>query len=296
MINGQAKPIINKKLEEIKTHPQVLLGSIKNGKHRAARVWYLAKWLDKLGRGRVDQETLKRTLCYLGVKDSHARRWLSESIGEGLLIPAKTKDQVKVFYISSWGKGAYKIDVQKIGIPAGIQLKKLFSKGWRSHVWAAYETTLRSDIPVSQEVKERETGISPRVQRNYLSALGYDARRVAQYSSRGRGGEDKIDGFKTERGIHVFQFGNSLIQRHPNVVVIDPRIAERKVKGRLKKAQAKLNNLIGDSLSIAGRGNSNGKDRVYFASAKAAERALRGADLGTEAFYFGGRAWKQCEI
>jgi len=190
-----------------------------------------------------------------------------------------------------------KIDVQKIGIPAGIQLKKLFSKGWRCYVWAAYESTLRSDIPISQEVKERETGISPRVQRSYLSALGYDARRVAQYSSRGRGGKDKIDGYRTERGIHVFQFRNRLIQRHPNVVVIDSRIAERKAKGRLRKAQAALNHLVGSSLSLMGQGNSNGKDRVYYASAEAASKALRGADYGKETFYFGNNGyWRLCAV
>ena len=273
----------------VKINPQVLIKTIKNKNHRAARVWYLAKSLDIQGMNHVAQGVLKDALKAHGIGGSHARRFIGEAVRLRLLIPARLRTGEKVFFYLSWGRGAFILGVQEVGKFSLVAADNLFCKGWRSFAWAAFESTLKEDAPKSQTTKERITGITPRTQRSYLARCK-GARRVRQYAWRGRGGEEKVEGFKEYKNIHVFAWRDKVIQRLPNIVVVERGVAETCKKGRKAKAQKVLSNLLNEfSCNVARDKEYLGK--LFYQGREGACKAARELNEDREVFYWGAGRW-----
>lgn len=251
--------------EDIRFWPVILTAAITHNHGGAARLWYLARNCDCTGSGWIYRADLDQYLNNLGVDDRQQRRYRAEAQALGLLVADNKRGQ-PIYRIASLFRGAVILEAKEIGLPAEMQTKALFSKGWRCRVWAAFEATTRSR-PISQETKAEITTIDPRTQRNYLAALPIEKRH--NYAKTRLTG-DHVTGLR-EHGRRSAFIGDDkrIYYRLPDQVTVPLFIARTTHKGRSRKAQRLLN------ISFSSEREKANAYRLFHADQKGVTRALK---------------------
>lgn len=230
--------------DNIKIWPTLLLAATKDKRRGdddthhsgAARLWFIARYLDKPGSGWVHKADLWAVLAALKVGERKRRRWVSDALGLGLLLENKRK---KVYRLAGLARGAVLLGCAHVGMPATIGLTALVETGWKARCWAAYLATTKSR-PISQNVKESITGIIPRTQRNLQKAApGILARKnYAQTQLRG----DHLTGLEEHGKSGAFVgIGNKIVYRLPDAHHVPAFYASLAHRGRSRKAQKVIN-------------------------------------------------------
>lgn len=202
-----------------------------------ARIWYLARSLDRAGCGWIKRSELWDYLRSLGVGERKRRRWLGDAQALRLLTEGVIRGD-PVYMISGLGRGAVALGAQTIGRPSTISARDLVRSGWKSRVWSAYLATLPR--PISQETKHLITGVNPRSQRDYQSAQPGGVRK--NYAETNLRGSDKITGLR-EHGRRSAFVGRSgrIMYRLPDIRLVPSFVSRSGLRGRSRKAQKVIN-------------------------------------------------------
>lgn len=116
--------------------PELGIASLRMKKASGAvRLWMLARDEDKAGAGNVRAADLRSIALGLGVKARTFEYWLLCARELKMLYPVRDG---AVLAVSSVAKVAETMLVSRIGRKVEIRKSALFSKGWKSVVWAAY--------------------------------------------------------------------------------------------------------------------------------------------------------------
>lgn len=231
---------------DIKIWPTLLLAATKDNRRGdgdshhsgAARLWFIARQLDRKGAGWIYKADLWAVLAGLEVGDRKRRRWIADALDLGLLVKSKIKG---VYTLAGLARGAILLGCNKAETPAIIPIGDLVQPGWKARCWAAYLATTRNR-PISQNVKESITGISPRTQRNLQAAApGITARKnYAQTQLRG----DHLTGLQEHGRPGAFVgAGNRVVFRLPDAHYVPAFYAQLAHRGRSRKAQKIINHL-----------------------------------------------------
>ena len=262
-----------------KVWPLVILTAIQNKRGGAARLWFMAKSLDKDGSGKVSQAALFAHLAMMKVGGRKRRRWLRDALDLGLFREVIYRNGEIVYRLASWGRGAAMLGCSQIGSPASVTARSLVLPGWRSLVWAAYLATLEGQI-ISQETKYRLTGVDPRTQRNYQAAL--EVKRIQNYSNTDLSDPGDFPG----KHLFINPKTKKVVQRLPDILIIPSETARSLPKGRSRKAQGELNSrMLGENLSYSAAGPNDSVMRLFHETKKGAEGAIRRLDQFGEAFW-----------
>lgn len=219
---------------KIRIWPLFLISAVRSQHGGAARLYFIARSLDKKGTGSIDRKDLYEFTDRLGIDPRQRRRWLKDAFNSGLLRRYK-----RHFVYCSLAKAALILGVDHIGKPVKVDSQGLVSHGWRSLVWDGYLATLNSR-PVSQAQKEKITGVHPRVQRLY-QAGGQSTRRYNFATVRGLK-PDQIQGSAEVTNRHIFiSRRGKIVQRLPDTRVVGFGLVGQCPRGRSRKVQKWIN-------------------------------------------------------
>jgi len=246
----------------IKIWSKVAISAWQNNAGGGYRAWRMAHHIDRDGSGRVYKRDLYDFISNLGVHPETRRRWVNQALDLGIFSEA-IDDHGVIYYLSSLANAAIVFGCRKIGKPASVVASDLVNRGWRSVVWAAYNTNING--PMSQEKKEVETGVPARTQREYLSNV--EVEKNKNYARRDLPADpDHLRGYEevTGRKVLINEQGQ-VRQKLPDYINVPPEIATREPMGRSKKAQREINT----TLSNVGQGNDgNTPLRLFHDTAK----------------------------
>lgn len=254
----------------VKIWPSLLLSAFQGNHGGAGRIYFLARSLDRDGRGWIEVDELVAFLRSLRVGERKRRRWSLDAVRLGLFHETIFKKTGKrVYFLAGLARAALAVDAARVGRPAGVDPRDLVSIGWRSLVWSAYLQTL-NDRPVSQARKAELTGVSERVQRLYQARQ--PGSKIQNFVDRGRAARGRAAGLRESCNIHVFEWRGRAIQKLPDIRSVPSFLASRLPRGRSKKAQAALN----DSLSFVRQAESSGGDvRLFCDNVRQVKASLR---------------------
>jgi hypothetical protein len=228
-------------MTSLKLHPLIGTSALQHHCGGGWRIWCIARGMDDKGSGKINQADLYSRLRELGVSDHNRGEWIREAERAGLIERHTYKrDGTKVILITGLARGADLLGCPKIG-PAVYMTdpSKLFVRYWRSNLWDAFLATTDGK-PVSQITKENITGISPRVQRNYIehsSATKTINIAQTQYTI------DSITGLNENSHRHYFIMNKQVYQRLPDSFSVPASEYYKAPKGSTRNAQARLDKL-----------------------------------------------------
>lgn len=255
------QPIPTQPHQALKTWPVVIMAADQKKAGGAIRLYFIARMIDRRGSGKVDKAELWGWLKYFRVGDRKRRRWIAQAKAYGLL-----SETDNYYYLLSLGRAALAVGCDRVGRPAKISGLAMVSSGWRAHVWAAYLSTLHGR-PVSQQTKERLTGVSERTQRNYQAALPGEKR--GNYAVTKHKG-DRLTMFREYgRGAAFVGRDGKIIFKLPDTRNVPGFIATAAPRGRSRKAQKMIN----QTSFYVERGNHDSHFRLFYD--KNADRAAR---------------------
>ena len=208
----------------------------------AARVYFLAKALDRKGSGFIEHPTLIAYLDHLGVNKRTQRRWIAAARKLGLMVEGRRKKTgICTYSLCSYKYAPWALGAKKAGRPSTIRAREFASKDWRAYTWAAYLATLPPNQPISQKITARWTGVPERTQRNYQRIV--PIKQISNYADRGGGDQKKAAQISDEYGVQVFKrkYSETLIQRLPNIRVVSLDLSKSLKRGRSRKAQKVIN-------------------------------------------------------
>jgi hypothetical protein len=155
----------------VKIWPLVGISAWRHSNGGAWKVWILAKHLDRTGRGAVPLADLQALAADLGIHPKTWRRWLADARRLTLF-----RDLARPGWIllASHSMAAVVLGCDNVGNRAvEISSRYLFSTGWRSYVWAAYEST-HGGRPISRKRQEALAGVPIGTQRRYDKDAGVE--------------------------------------------------------------------------------------------------------------------------
>jgi len=143
----------------MKAWPDILLAGAGTNAGGAARLWHLAKSINR-GCGVIPAKALRKYISFLGIKQPRYNRWLDHAFQLGLL--EKNDRNIK---IASIAKTAHILGVDHLS--GAVQLKPvmLVKKGWTSWAWAGWLKIRNfTDRPISRATLRKLSGICERHQ------------------------------------------------------------------------------------------------------------------------------------
>jgi hypothetical protein len=237
----------------IKIHPDLIFASIRHKNQAAGAfwIWHLARELDPSGSSRTSAADLREFCDYLGIHERRRRRWMEAARKLGILTPGG-----KWFYYVDRKRAALAVDAPRIGNPVSVNAIELFKRGGRGLVLAAFLVTRRADKhPMSQEKRAEITGISARVQRNWLNGRSWKTKKGETVNpplevtrrknyAKTYWKSNQIAGIRRELGYNLFRTtGGKVYQRLPDLLTVPEATAKTSPRYRTRKCQRKLNAL-----------------------------------------------------
>jgi hypothetical protein len=235
--------------------------AIKSKHTGAWLLWTLARYLDKQGSGRVEKNHLYDFLKSIGLKDRRRRRWIYDALHLGIVRYSVRKNG-EYYYMASLDKATLLLGGARVGYAASVRPEDLVRPNWRAAVFVAFlatrSTSTRTE-PMSQIKRAEVTGISPRVQRNWLHGRRYNTKDGEKRTPKMAGvtirknyaktywRPSQVAGVRDIYGYNVFVGKAGVRQRLPDSIVIDEQTSSTYPRRRSKKAQA----LVNFSLSLA---------------------------------------------
>ena len=264
--------------DHLKIWPEVILKSLQSGHSGGMRLYFLARMLDRPGRGVIDLDELFNFTRGLGIGERKRQRWLKDAVEIGLFVQHTQKRSL--YFLAGLAGAALAIGADRVGLPAEISAGDFISPGWRSIVWAAYLTAFVKDPtndhpdiffrPISQASKREITGVSERTQYNYQRTIP-GGKAIKNFADRGRARPGLAQGMKDELGLVIFEHKGRIIQRLPDSRVIPENVASHLNIGRSRKAQSRLN-----ALYKLAQGNVTGGDaRLFCENARQMKSTMR---------------------
>jgi hypothetical protein len=233
---------MDKQDNEIKIYPLLMMSAFTSGHGGAARLYAVARNLDKSGSGYVYKEKMLQHLLDLQIHERNIRRWWMDANELGIFREStlgKTKLEV-VFYVSP-DKLANLICSRHIGNPVLVREEKLFSCGWRAWVWNAFLCSVEGEM-LSKQLKFSLTGIHPRVQAKYEEKLNLTKIRNDAFIC--KGGDEHAKLLRETSHNYLYSKNGRIFQRFPDIICSKEPIDSRTCKrGRTRKYQKKLVNL-----------------------------------------------------
>ena len=192
----------------VKFNPLVGLKSFRMAEAGGAwRLFVLAKNLDQSGLGKIKRDDLKAYAHELGIHDKQFTRWMNAARGYDLFaedVQSKSGDWMLI--LTSHSKAAAAFGGEVKGHTVTLSAKLLFGKGWRSFVFASWQsaTTGNGERLVSQKKQAALTGISEQTQRQYNKQAGVTSRKNYAISNIHANGYHGVLEFGNRAGL--FQF------------------------------------------------------------------------------------------
>ena len=250
--------------KSLKIWPGLGLAAIHSNCGGGYRVYSYAKTLglDIGGRGYVYRAELQNHLRDLGINSRLIRRWISEAINSGLLVPGK----YSTYHLVSLGKAALLLDCKHIGQPAIVNQNDLIKKNWRAIVWGGILSTMQR--PVSQKTKRQITGIPERSQRYYQAQIPKDSLVVIKNIVKTNLPVDHLVGLREAGRSSAFTYHDRVYYRLPDIITTN--VAKAWNRGRSKKIQKFINSFLAERVQE--------NSRIFFNSDRGIQNALRNCD------------------
>jgi len=159
----------------IALYPSPLLQADARKIAGALRLWELAHWLDRPGRGLIEPAELKRqALEYMSPRTF--RRWLRQALDLGLMAPrSRGRFWWLEGHLRAYKRLGLRPDRRKAELP---DISALFRPGWKAAIYDAFIAVV-GERPISRATISRLTGKSASTQRRYQKRAGVKATRNA---------------------------------------------------------------------------------------------------------------------
>lgn len=252
-------------LQPVKLWPMMGISAARRGEGGAWRAYALAKSLDKSGTGAIHLAELESLAVELGIHPKTWRRSLAAA--RRLTLIHDRSNCPGLIALAGHAAAAVLLGCDYIGTrPASIRAGDLTGKGWRSHVWAAYEAT-HGGRQISRAKQEQLTGVPVRTQRAYDNQAGVDRRAHYAVSERPA---DELTGsseFENHPGAFLFydkkRRCNTLAWRLPDSRTTSAAVSlQRGRSKKIIKAVKRLQFQRPNDSSILGRVQSFEADNV----------------------------------
>jgi hypothetical protein len=244
------------------------------------RLYFIARSLSAGGSGVVEKEYLHAYLRLLGVQEKTIRRWTAQAEENVWMCSYRRAGTgTQAYRIASPDKVAKSVGCHDIGrYPVLIQATCLVSTGWKSYVWAGYEST-HHERPVTRATHTRLTGVPRQTQidrERVVPILKRQNRVITDIPA------DHWIGYRENKNravyVHVRDDGKAVLAyQMGNSVIVPMTVAEECPRGRSKKYNQNLRYQT-DSSNV-GRVQAdavqNRAGRIYFERYAHAEQKVR---------------------
>lgn len=217
-------------------------------------------------------EALRRAGENLGVSERLFRMWMGKAITLGLLRPVRSG--VKLLYVGTAAAaailGSPRCDPWWVGIP----IQDLFSKGWRSKVWAMYINANHQGAQISRAKLLEITGIPISTQRFFDREEKTSRRPNLAITTLG---VDHLDGLRDAGRPGPFAFYDPRVQEQrcafhlPDTRRTTNRRISKGNPGRSRKINHAIRR-IENVLSIVGQDTASHPLRLFFKTYKQAAK------------------------
>lgn len=197
----------------------------------AFRLWTLSKALDIDGSGIIHKSQLEAYSDHLGVNKRTFQRWYKKSLDLGLFIPKTNRSGENKIILVNAATAGYILGCSRVGNRKAImQALDLIGDGWRSRVWAAFETSFDSR-PIARAKIHEVTGVSERTQRYRDSEAGVKRQRNYAKTDISKDYYSMLREFSSRSGLFV-SYSGKVMYRLP-----DTRTSPNSYRGPVSRAR-----------------------------------------------------------